>query len=217
MKTSFNDKIKQNYDHIADAWFEKRDWHIERPSLDEAIRYLAPGATILDLGCGSGKPIAAYLIEQGFDVYGVDFSTKLIDYAAQIIPQEKLFVADLCDFKPTMQFDALICWFVLFHVHASQHLDVLKKFNSFLKPEGLLLMTFADTSCQPEGSDIKIIDDYTIESDMFGARFCHSGHPAKINTDLVKQAGFHIMVDKMDQPGNQVILARKGPEKIDIL
>jgi hypothetical protein len=44
---------------------------------------------------------------------------------------------------------------------------------------------------------------------MFGERFLHSGHPAKINTKLTKQAGFTIINDKIDQPGNQVIFAKK--------
>jgi hypothetical protein len=52
------------------------------------------------------------------------------------------------------------------------------------------------------------VDEYTIESEMFGERFCHSGRPAAINTSLVQQAGFDILFDKIDQPGCQVILAK---------
>ena len=59
--SQFNDKIKTGYDNIADIWFEKREWYIEQPSMDAAITHLAQGATILDVGCGSGKPIATYL------------------------------------------------------------------------------------------------------------------------------------------------------------
>jgi len=100
MKDSFNDKIKQSYDNIADTWFEKRDWYIEQASIDEAILHLHQGATILDVGCGSGKPIGEYFIKKGFDVFGVDISPKLITYAERIIPKEKLFVADVCDLMP---------------------------------------------------------------------------------------------------------------------
>ena len=204
----FNDKIKTSYDHIADTWFEKREWYIEQPSVDATIEHLHPGATILDVGCGSGKPIAAYLTEKGFDVFGVDISAKLLQYAEQIIPKEKLFLADICEFKTPMQFDAIICWFALFHVHAKRHFEILKKFHSLLKPKGILLMTFADTSHPVDGSHT-VIDEYTIESEMFGEQFYHSGQPAHVNSDLVKQAGFEMLMDKIDQPGNQVILASK--------
>jgi hypothetical protein len=43
----------------------------------------------------------------------------------------------------------------------------------------------------------------------FGERFCHSGNPAAVNTQLIKSAGFEIISDLFNQPGNQVILARK--------
>ena len=62
MNKNFGDKIKQSYDNIADTWYEKREWYIEQASIDEAITHLPEAAKILDVGCGSGKPIAAYLV-----------------------------------------------------------------------------------------------------------------------------------------------------------
>lgn len=209
MTNHFNHKIKQSYDNIAATWNKEREWYIEQPSIDEAIIHLKPGAIILDVGCGSGKPIAAYLIDKGFEVYGLDISPKLIQYAKSVIPEKKLFLADICEFTTDIHFDAIICWFTLFHIHADHHFDVLKKLHSFLKPDGVLLITFADTSCEPGGTDVKVVDEHTIESEMFGESFYHSGNPANINSELIKQARFEIISEKIDQPGNQVILARK--------
>jgi 2-polyprenyl-3-methyl-5-hydroxy-6-metoxy-1,4-benzoquinol methylase len=39
---------------------------------------LPHGGTVLDLGCGTGLPISQVLIEGGFEVYGVDASTKMV-------------------------------------------------------------------------------------------------------------------------------------------
>jgi 2-polyprenyl-3-methyl-5-hydroxy-6-metoxy-1,4-benzoquinol methylase len=209
MNKKFGDKIKQSYDNIADTWYEKREWYIEQTSIDEAITHLPVAAKILDVGCASGKPIAAYLVEKGFDVYGVDISPKLLEYAKKVIPEKQLFLSDMCDFSTDIKFDGIVCWSALFHIHADYHLAVLKKFHSFLKPNGILLITFADTSYEPDWIEFKVIDKHTIESEMFGERFYHSGNPPEINKQLVANAGFKIITDKIDQPGSQVILARK--------
>jgi SAM-dependent methyltransferase len=40
-------------------------------------RTLPSGIAVLDLGCGSGIPITQVLVEEGFEVYGVDASPSL--------------------------------------------------------------------------------------------------------------------------------------------
>ncbi len=52
-------------------------------------------AQILDLGCGSGKPIAAYLIEQGHSVVGVDSSDVMIEMAKHNFPEQHWIQADM--------------------------------------------------------------------------------------------------------------------------
>jgi trans-aconitate methyltransferase len=153
--------------------------------------------------------LAAYLIEKGFDVYGMDISPKQIEHAQKIIPKDKLFVSDILSFSTPKTFDAIICWCTIFHIHANQHSEVLKKLHVLLHDNGILLITFADTSHEIEDIEVTKVDEHTIESEMFGDRFLHSGNPAPINSKLVTEAGFKIISDKIDQPGNQVILARK--------
>ncbi len=44
------------------------------------------GSTVLDLGCGTGMPIAKVLIEAGIRVYGVDASPSLAEAFRQNFP-----------------------------------------------------------------------------------------------------------------------------------
>lgn len=210
MKNTFADEIKQGYDAIADVWEKERDWYLEQVPLDNFISFLEPQAKILDVGCGSGKPIAAYLLDKGFDVFGMDISPKQIEHAKHLLPEDKLFIADICTYETPLRFNGIVCWFVLFHIPVNNYLEVLKKLYSFLNPMGVLCITFADTNVEPEGTHLEIIDENTIGSEMFGERFKHSGFPSERNTQLIEEAGFNILYNDFDQPGNQVIIARKN-------
>jgi SAM-dependent methyltransferase len=47
---------------------------MERAYLDDMLARLADRPRVLDLGCGSGEPIARYLVERGCALTGVDRS-----------------------------------------------------------------------------------------------------------------------------------------------
>ena len=126
----------------------------------------------------------------------------------RFIPSEKLWLGDIRSCQISLQFDAIICWFVLFHIHADEQVAVLKKFNHLVNTEGVLLVTLADTTVPPEG-EVSFIDEQSFQSSMFGATFYHSGHSREINLKFIKEAGFKIMAEYCDQPGNHVILAKK--------
>ena len=79
--TSAADGIAGLYERRALEWAgdRGRQTHFfEKSWFDRFIALARPGGTILDLGCGCGKPIAAYLIAQGFEVCGVDSSPTMI-------------------------------------------------------------------------------------------------------------------------------------------
>jgi SAM-dependent methyltransferase len=78
-------------------------------------------ASILDLGCGSGHPIARYLIENGHDVTGVDSSSALIDICKTDFPAQNWIVADMRQLSLGRRFDGMIAWDSFFHLgHADQ-------------------------------------------------------------------------------------------------
>ena len=49
-------------------------------------RHFPPGAAVLDIGCGTGVPIAAGLAEDGFAVFGVDASPILLAEFRRNVP-----------------------------------------------------------------------------------------------------------------------------------
>ena len=57
----------KSYDTIAAGFAQMRDsFNTEQKYLDALIEHLPKKSHILDIGCGSGFPIATYLIEKNF-------------------------------------------------------------------------------------------------------------------------------------------------------
>ena len=53
----------------------------ERPALQALVPRPLAGAAVLDAGCGSGAQ-AAWLLDQGADVIGIDLSPRMVEEAA---------------------------------------------------------------------------------------------------------------------------------------
>jgi len=77
--SSPNDPLIHLYERHAAAYDQLRGRSlVERHWLDRCCAVLQPGATILDLGCGMGEPIAQHLLAQGYRVTGVDAAPAMI-------------------------------------------------------------------------------------------------------------------------------------------
>jgi ubiquinone/menaquinone biosynthesis C-methylase UbiE len=79
------DRDRQN-----SAWNDKT-WH----SL--LVDRLPTGARVLDLGCGSGRPVAQHMAELGLRVTGVDSSPTMISLCRSRLPHHEWIVADAGD------------------------------------------------------------------------------------------------------------------------
>lgn len=123
------DRIPCLYERHAAAWDAARgrgEAFIERGWIDRFLALVPAGGALLDLGCGSGRPIAAHLIARGHRVTGVDSSPSLIALCAarfpeQHWPKQQWIVADMVDLALDRRFDGLLAWDSLFHLdHARQ-------------------------------------------------------------------------------------------------
>src|SRR5476651_1556248 len=77
----------KKYDLIAADFAKMRDsFSTEKKYIDLFLAHLNPNSHVLDVGCGSGYPIASYLIEHGLQVTGIDASKKLLKIAKKNCP-----------------------------------------------------------------------------------------------------------------------------------
>ena len=137
------DKVYQVYDEIID-WFDDnrtKDLTMEKFYLNFIQKYLKPKSKILDVGCGTGEPIAQFLITEGYDVTGIDASSKMIDLCKQRFPKNKWILADMRTLALKEKFNAVIAWHSFFHLpHDDQRLT-LKLLASYVDQNGLLIFT----------------------------------------------------------------------------
>lgn len=113
----------------------------ERPWLDAFLAHVPPSGTVLDLGCGSGEPIARHLIKQGRRLTGVDVSPGLIDLCRIRFPDQEWVVADIRGLDLGRTFEGVIAWHSLIHLPPEEQPGVFAIFARHLRPGGALMFT----------------------------------------------------------------------------
>ncbi|WLP54506.1 class I SAM-dependent DNA methyltransferase [Agrobacterium fabrum] len=116
MSNASRDVIKLYTDHGADFDKERGRSLAEKTWLDRFTSLLPDGGSILDIGCGSGEPIAGYFIAKGYAVIGIDASLPLIELCRSRFPENLWAVADMRELALGRRFDGLIAWHSFFHL-----------------------------------------------------------------------------------------------------
>lgn len=135
-------KVYEQYEKIVDWFDEHRNKElIEKFYLDLIANTIASGGEVLDLGCGTGEPIAKYFIDKGFNITGVDGSALMIGLCKKRFPHQVWLVADMQNIHFDKQFDAILAWHSFFHLDHDAQRNMFKVFNKYLKSGGVLAFT----------------------------------------------------------------------------
>jgi 2-polyprenyl-3-methyl-5-hydroxy-6-metoxy-1,4-benzoquinol methylase len=149
-----NDLVnKTSYDLIAKEWKTERDQSFVSALIVDWECRLPRYAQILDVGCGTGYPIAHYLVEKGHRVTGIDSSANMIAESVALSLSKASFIhIDFFDYDPDVKFDGIICWDSLFHMPRDKQPLIYQKLSSCLADQGLLLFTHGDQSGEHMGT-----------------------------------------------------------------
>ena len=196
--------MRNSYDYIAEQWNSnsRGQAYLDRVLgyVDVVLEGLEPQARVLDLGCGTGTPIAKYIVEKGFRVVGVDQSEKMLEIARLAVPAAEFVHRDMIDVELADGFGAAIAWDSIFHVERKHHSDIFHKLAQSLEPGGILLLSVGGSGA----------DGFT--SEMFGHTFFYSGHEPGVARKLLEAEGFEIEVWEIDDPssrGHIAVIARR--------
>jgi ubiquinone/menaquinone biosynthesis C-methylase UbiE len=127
------DAIGERYDDVfphKSGQIIATQWMIDR---------LAPGARVLDLGCGTGGPTAGMLAESGLEAVGIDVSTEMLALARRNVPTGRFVAMDVMELDDSLgQFDGVCAFFCLLMLRRSDIPRVLRRVRSVLRPGGLV-------------------------------------------------------------------------------
>lgn len=194
-----------SYNSIASFWDAARSafYGRERDYLEALLDGLAVPSRVLDLGCGTGRPIAAHILAQGHHVTGVDQAEALLDLARARYPTGIWINSSIESFAPAQKFDAVVCWDALFHLDRSHHELLFARFADMLSPGGRLMLTVG-------GSEHPAFTDT-----MYSESFFYDSHPPDKVLAMLGQLGFtHLISEFMNLPttgrdkGRYAIMAR---------
>jgi trans-aconitate methyltransferase len=147
------DRIIELYQRNAHAWAHDRGNRlIERAWLDRFRALLPAGASVLDIGCGSGEPIARYLVEQRYDVAGVDSSPELIAFCTTSFPDLAWHVADMRTLSLAQRFDGVLAWDSFFHLCPDDQRRMFPVFRQHAAPRAALMFTSGPAHGEAIGS-----------------------------------------------------------------
>src|SRR3954451_509799 len=111
-----SERIIGLYQQYAADWDKERGRNLfEKPWLDRIQALLPQKASILDIGCGAGEPIASYLIERGCQVTGIDSSPAHIGMCKNRFPDQEWIVTDMRTLSLGRRFDGILAWDSFFH------------------------------------------------------------------------------------------------------
>ncbi len=172
---------------------------IERTWLDRFCSLLPHGGRILDLGCGSGDPIARYLVAQGHDVTGVDFSEPMLEIARARLPQARWICADMRALALGETFDGIIGWHSFFHLTADEQRRALARMAKHLGPGGALMLTV--------GPDAGEVTGHVGDDIVYHASLSPSAYESLLAEEGIEIVAF--AVEDADCGGATVLLAQR--------
>jgi SAM-dependent methyltransferase len=198
---------RDSYNRIAQVWSSARNRFFgrEREYIDAVLSAAPIGSTILDLGCGTGYPMAEYIASKGRHMLGVDQSEAMLEIARQNLPDEKWVLSTMEAYEPQRGYQGALIWDSLFHILRAEHEPIVRKVVHGLPPGGRFMVTVGG-SAHPAFTDF-----------MYGEEFYYDSHTPEETEQLLDRLGCRLVIaEYMNRPngasdkGRYAIVAEKS-------
>ena len=121
------------------------------------LSLLPPDASVLDCGCGTGKPVSSLIAESGRQPYGIDFSLTMVELSKKQVPQGIFQCCNMLEYAPPpASFGGIIANLSLFGLSRAELTSMAQKFFQWIQSGGFLLIGVfgaEDIETKPEQYD----------------------------------------------------------------
>lgn len=206
-----------------------RDNPFKKACVEKAISLLKPGAAVLDVGCGTGIPVAKMLSSAGMHVTGTDVAPSMVRYAQQQVPG-RFEVADMVSYTPDNTFDAIFVIYSQLGLSYAQFSTAISQLAKTLLPDGLIVIgqSPADGKVAADDPAWKASKTYVEGYNLpfWGQPFPTLMFTREGQAQFLRSMGLEVVYDTVDvfQPNNPncapetqqyIIARRKGSQPVE--
>ena len=139
----------------------------------ELKRYLnlVPGKEVLDLGIGQGRN-SIPLAELGFNITGVDYSTKCLEICTNTCNKLNLIKSDIRTFDIEKdKYDMILSGYVLHFLHKNDSYQIIENIKNSLKNNGIVYISVFSLedprfNKHSTSSDFEILDNNILHNQI---------------------------------------------------
>lgn len=194
------DNIQGVYDRQAATYDAQRSTALfEARWLARFTAGLPPGGDVLDLGCGTGRPIAGWFIAEQFRVIGMDFSEPMLQIARTRWPDGDWRQGDMRVLDLPERFDGIIAWNSFFHLTPDDQRACIARIAAHLRPGGSFLTTVGPRAGSVGGT--------VGDEDVYHASLSPAEYATCLEANGLRLTGF--MSEDPETQDHSVLMARK--------
>jgi len=172
--SSMSDDLRNEYGELVDYYDEISNGYDELHFEEQKKKFallaeymnISEGAKVLDVGCGTFFSYDLFKVKLGWDLYGIEPSSKMVSLFVKSHPQEKNkirvgFAEELVEEYGLNKFDALICVSVIHHF--KDIFVVFEQMKSVCKPTAVIGITLLQGVNEFRGISLAIESSFLVE------------------------------------------------------
>ncbi len=189
------------WDRVADL-YDRRERVAVGALFGDFVSCLPAGGRVLDVGSGTGLPYAGALVEGGFDVVGVDVSSRMVELARGHVPGASFVEMSMTEMDYEDEFDGALAVYSMLLLDPPLFRDVAVRVVGALMGGGVFYLVLNEP--WEEGADVDGEAMVEIMGEAMYSRGYTVGEVRDVFLPLgLEEVGFHREIQVTEEFGEE--------------